>query len=186
MLLHATRKHILTSAIHTSKCLSRTSLIINRSQLSSAIKYATSTNQNTFRLPLQTSPPFTHIQQHGFTTTASRNKKKDKNKRNDDAESSSSTAAAAAAGSDTADPFDFSQLQSGVSDALARLKDDLQKLRTGGRLNPETIEQLRVNLVKGKNETVRLSEVAQVVPKGGRSVAIIVGEEDVRFSLSLD
>jgi ribosome recycling factor len=59
----------------------------------------------------------------------------------------------------------------------------LQKLRTGGRLNPETIEQLRVNLVKGKNETVRLSEVAQVVPKGGRSVAIIVGEEDVRFFL---
>ena len=29
---------------------------------------------------------------------------------------------------------------------------------------------------------MRLSEVAQVVPKGGRAVAIIVGEEDVRPS----
>ena len=74
-------------------------------------------------------------------------KKKDKNKRNDDADSSLTAAITGGAGG--ADPFDFIQLQAGISDALTRLKEDLQKLRSGGggRLNPEVIEQLRVNVV---------------------------------------
>lgn len=128
---------------------------------------------------------FPHLQQRTFTTSAVLSKKKDKTKRNDGADSP--TASAAAGGAGEADPFDFTQLQTGISEAMTRLKEDLQKLRTGGggRLNPEVIEQLRVNLVKGSNETVRLSEVAQVVPKGGRAVAVIVGEEDVRPLASL-
>lgn len=42
-------------------------------------------------------------------------------------------------------------------------------------------------MVKGQKETVRLSEVAQVVPKGGRSVTVLVGDEEVGilFSVSM-
>ena len=125
-------------------------------------------------------------QRHAFSSSASLAKKKDKNKRNDDPDSSSSSSSSSQKDGASAapDPFDFSQLHSGISDAIARLKEDLQKLRSGGRFNPEAIEQLRVNLVKGSNKTVRLGEVAQVVPKGGRSVTIIVGEEDVSLLFS--
>lgn len=172
----ATRRSIST-ATKTSKCLYRPISTITRAQYGIASNQTTSQHQT----PSSTTPRIPNtLQRHTFTTSAVLSKKKDKNKRNDDADSS--PAAAAAGGAGGADPFDFTQLQTGISDALTRLKEDLQKLRSGGggRLNPEVIEQLRVNLVKGSNETVRLSEVAQVVPKGGRAVAIIVGEENVR------
>ncbi|KAF4963336.1 hypothetical protein F66182_18130, partial [Fusarium sp. NRRL 66182] len=175
----ATRRYISTTT-KTSKRLIRPLPTTNRSIYSIAINQTPSQPQTppsaTPRVPKTT---LTHLQGHTFTTSAILSKKKDKAKRNDDADSSPA-AAATTGGAGGSDPFDFTQLQTGISDALTRLKEDLQKLRSGGggRLNPEVIEQLRVNLVKGSNETVRLSEVAQVVPKGGRAVAIIVGEED--------
>jgi ribosome recycling factor len=86
--------------------------------------------------------------------------------------SHSDTAAAAA------DPLDLSLLHDGIAEALQRLKDDFSKLRAGGRLNPEVIENLRVHL-KGGKESVRLGDLAQVIPKGGRMLTIMVGEEDV-------
>ncbi|EED16011.1 ribosome recycling factor, putative [Talaromyces stipitatus ATCC 10500] len=172
----ATRRYFSTAA-KTSKCLTHSIFTVNRPQYSIVLnqnvsRYQTPSSSNRSAITL------THLQRHTFTNSASLSKKKDKNKRNDDVDSSQSTSAAAGAGGGP-DPFNFSQLQTGISDALTRLKEDLQKLRSGGRFNPEVIEQLRVNLVKGSNETVRLSEVAQVVPKGGRAVTIIVGEEDL-------
>ncbi|PCG93547.1 Ribosome recycling factor [Penicillium occitanis (nom. inval.)] len=174
----ATRRCISTST-KTSKYLYRPISTITRPQYSITINQTTSQYQT----PSSTTPRIPNtLQRHTFTTSAILSKKKDKNKRNDDADSSpAASTSGGAGGAGAADPFDFTQLQTGISDALTRLKEDLQKLRSGGggRLNPEVIEQLRVNLVKGSNETVRLSEVAQVVPKGGRAVAIIVGEEDL-------
>ncbi|KAF9894186.1 hypothetical protein FE257_007688 [Aspergillus nanangensis] len=76
------------------------------------------------------------------------------------------------------DPFDFSQLHDGITTAVNRLKDDLSRLRVGGRFNTESIESLRVHLSKGTKETVKLGELAQVVPKGGRAVTILASEED--------
>ncbi|KAL4902481.1 hypothetical protein BDW74DRAFT_157857 [Aspergillus multicolor] len=75
------------------------------------------------------------------------------------------------------DPLDLTQLELGVATAVSRLKDELSKLRMGGRLSPETIEGLRVQLGKGSKETAKLGELAQVVPKGGRMVAVLVSEE---------
>lgn len=110
-----------------------------------------------------------------FTSSAPLSKKKDKSgKRSNDIDKTDT--------SPSSDPFDLTQLHNGITDALARFKDDLSKLRSGGRLNPEVIENVRVHLVKGSKETVKLGELAQVVPKGGRSVAIIVGEEDVSLN----
>ncbi|OXV09896.1 hypothetical protein Egran_02340 [Elaphomyces granulatus] len=81
------------------------------------------------------------------------------------------------------DPLDLSFLHDGVADALKRLKDDLSKLRAGGRLNPDVIENLRVHL-KGDKESVRLGDLAQVIPKGGRTLTIMVGEEGVSIVIT--
>ncbi|KAH8701148.1 ribosome recycling factor-domain-containing protein [Talaromyces proteolyticus] len=112
--------------------------------------------------------------QRHFTYSAPLSKKKDKNKKGEDVESKGKND-----DSPPSDPFDLTQLHNGISDAIARLKEDLHKLRSGGRFNPEVLENLRVSLSKNSNETIKLGELAQVVPKGGRSVAIIVGEEDL-------
>ncbi|MCJ1284941.1 hypothetical protein MMC26_004278 [Xylographa opegraphella] len=87
----------------------------------------------------------------------------------------------AAARSEAADndPYDFSALDAGIDHALERLTDDLAKLKPGGRFNPDMLEALRVSLVKGSRDTVKLADVAQVVPRGGRTVVVLVGEADV-------
>ena len=77
------------------------------------------------------------------------------------------------------DPFDLSDLESRLEQILSRLRDDLAELRPGGRFNPKVIEDLRVQLAKENKETERLGNLAQVVPKGGRSIVLYVGEEAV-------
>ena len=81
------------------------------------------------------------------------------------------------------DPCDFSELEDGISKAQSKLKDDLSKLRAGGRFNPEMLENLRVQVIKGSKATERLADLAQVIPRG-RSLNLIVGEKDVRIVLS--
>ena len=82
------------------------------------------------------------------------------------------------------DPFDFSVLEADISAVIERLKNDLSKLRAGGRFNPEVLEVLRVQPDKASNQTVKLSDVAQVIPKG-RIVHIMVGEQDVSLPRSI-
>jgi ribosome recycling factor len=77
------------------------------------------------------------------------------------------------------DPFDFSTLEAGIQKSLDKLKNDLLKLRTGGRFNSETLENVRVQLSKDSKATERLGDLAQVLPKGGRSLMVLVGEKDV-------
>ncbi|KAG9229544.1 putative Hsp70 chaperone [Amylocarpus encephaloides] len=76
------------------------------------------------------------------------------------------------------DPFDTSILESSISKTQEKLKTDLSKLRTGGRFNPELLENLRVSLSKNSKKTERLGDLAQVLPKGGRTLNILVGEKD--------
>jgi len=85
------------------------------------------------------------------------------------------TARAEAAGND---PLDFSAMEMTISQAQDRMKDELSKLRSGGRFNHELLETLRVNLNKEK-DTVKLGDVAQVLPRGGRIIVVLVGENDV-------
>ncbi|KAK5130668.1 hypothetical protein LTR16_001373 [Cryomyces antarcticus] len=91
-----------------------------------------------------------------------------------DAPSSSPSSSASPAADD---PFDFSVLESDIAKVHERLQHELKKLRLGGRFNPEVLEALRVHLVKGGKESVRLGDVAQVIPKG-RVVQLVVGEKD--------
>ncbi|KAL2005007.1 hypothetical protein VTN00DRAFT_2857 [Thermoascus crustaceus] len=110
-----------------------------------------------------------------FTNSASLNKKKDKGKKGPDTDITSKSSKLDPVSND---PLDLSELHNGIADAISRLKDDLSKLRAGGRFNPDAIENLQVQLSKGNKETVKLGELAQVIPKGGRMVSVLVGEED--------
>ncbi|RAL07477.1 ribosome-recycling factor [Aspergillus homomorphus CBS 101889] len=76
------------------------------------------------------------------------------------------------------DPYDLSQLHNGIAAALSNLKDDLSKLRGGGRFDTNSIESLRVKLSRASKETLRLGDLAQVIPKGGRMVTVLAAEED--------
>jgi hypothetical protein len=107
-----------------------------------------------------------------------------KSKKKDSAKSASTSGSETKASQVSAlsdDPLDLSQLEDGIAAAVSRLKDDLSKLRVGGRLNPETIEGLRVQLGKDTKDTAKLGELAQVVPKGGRMVTVLIAEESVRL-----
>ena len=77
------------------------------------------------------------------------------------------------------DPFDLATLKAEIQEAVDRLKDKLARLRTGGRFDPQLVEDLRVTFNKKKNDTAKLSDLAQVIPKGGRSLTVIVGQDDV-------
>lgn len=77
------------------------------------------------------------------------------------------------------DPLDLTHLQDRIAAAVSKLKDDLSKVRVGGRFNTEMLESLRVQPSKTSKETVKLGELAQVVPKGGRTVSVLAAEEDV-------
>jgi ribosome recycling factor len=86
------------------------------------------------------------------------------------------------------DPHDYSVLESGISKAIERLKEALTKTRSAGRISPETIENLPVEInikrdpgASGRDhkESGRLGDFATVVPKGGRVMQVFVAEENV-------
>lgn len=82
-------------------------------------------------------------------------------------------------GSTAADEaYDMSGLEARILKAIERLTHDLSQLRSGGRLNPEIVESLKVTIGTGKEgkETVRLGDIAQVVPKG-RLLNVMVGDQ---------
>jgi ribosome recycling factor len=130
-------------------------------------------------------PPHHH---RPFTTTSPLLKKGGKQKRNTDTSpnNANSSAGAAAAAADNIDPFDTSGLETSIQKAIAKLEDDLSKLRVGGQFNPEVLEGLRVQVggkggkgSGGSGVSVRLDEVAQILPRRGRSVVVVVAEREV-------
>ena len=80
------------------------------------------------------------------------------------------------------DPFDFRAFEETIKVAIENLKNDVSKIRAGGRFNPELLENLKVVVDKNKKETVPLGYLAQVIPKGGRIITVLVGDEEVSCS----
>ena len=83
----------------------------------------------------------------------------------------------------TDEAYDMSGLEARILKAIERLTHELSQLRSGGRLNPELVESLKVTIGTGREgkETVRLGDIAQVVPKG-RLLNVMVGDETVSFT----
>ncbi|KAL2828880.1 ribosome recycling factor-domain-containing protein [Aspergillus pseudoustus] len=117
------------------------------------------------------------LRRHALWRSFSSSQSLNKSKKKDNAKNGVPEMPASQSTASSEDPLDLSQLEDGIAAAVSRLKDDLSKLRLGGRLSAETIEGLRVQLGKDTKDTARLGELAQVVPKGGRMVAVLVAEE---------
>lgn len=77
--------------------------------------------------------------------------------------------------------FEFTDYSASIARAHSTLKSDLAAIKAGG-LSPETVENVRVQLVKGEkkdaNTTVKVGDVASVLVRG-RNVCVLVGEKDV-------
>jgi ribosome recycling factor len=87
----------------------------------------------------------------------------------------------------TDEAYDVSGLEAQILQALEKLTHDLSQLRSGGKMNPDIVESLKVQLGtagQGK-ESVRLGDIAQVVPRG-RVLNVICGEEAVCSSSYYD
>jgi ribosome recycling factor len=82
----------------------------------------------------------------------------------------------------TDEAYDVSGLESQILKSMEKLTHELSQLRGGGKLNPEIVENLKVALgtaAGAGKESVRLGDVAQVVPRG-RMFNVVCGEEGVR------
>ncbi|KAI5366492.1 Putative ribosome recycling factor, RRF superfamily [Septoria linicola] len=145
----------------------RTAGLVQKRSMSSRVAYrpATRTVQSTA----------SQSSVKSFSTSASLSKKGGKAAREEKKADAKGKGDVAATGAE--DPYDFSDLEGDIAGTLERLKNDLSKLRAGGRFNPEVVENLRVQPDKQSNQTVKLNDVAQVIPKG-RTVQILVGEKD--------
>ena len=100
--------------------------------------------------------------------------------------SKSSRAEAVDSHDEQPDPFDFSALEAGIQKAVDELRSKLSALRAaGGRFDPQLVENLRIKLDKKHGTFVALGDVAQVIPKRGSSLTVIVAQEEVMMPLWL-
>ena len=76
------------------------------------------------------------------------------------------------------DPHDHSALQTDIDKALTRLKDALTKTRDAGRVSSSMLEDLSVDLPSTPKETLKLRDIASIVPKGSRSMQVFLSDSD--------
>lgn len=86
------------------------------------------------------------------------------------------------------DPYDFSDLNNKIAKAIQRLKDGLLKTRDAGRVTPQMVEGLPVEInVKGHDahgapphkERMKIGDLASVTPRGGRMMQVFCAEQAV-------
>lgn len=136
--------------------------------------------------PLSTSPSL-----YKKTSASSKSSKKSPNVKSPDVDEHIPNNKATRNRDDEIDPYDFTELQAGIDNAIARLKDALTKTRDAGRVTPEMLEALPVelnikhpdqSLPKGKveaphHESTKIGNIASVAPKGGRMLQVFAAEE---------
>ncbi|KAK1022787.1 hypothetical protein LTS16_025426, partial [Friedmanniomyces endolithicus] len=75
------------------------------------------------------------------------------------------------------DPSDFTTLEAEIATALTRLSTDLTTLRAGPRSLPTLLSNLRIAPLKSSpTTTVKLTDLAQVIPKQNRTIHVLVNE----------
>ncbi|PNP58553.1 hypothetical protein THARTR1_01569 [Trichoderma harzianum] len=78
------------------------------------------------------------------------------------------------------DPLDFSSLTAAYVSIDAHFKTQLQAVLHGGRFNPDALGALSVAIKDddGSKVTFPLRELAQIVPRSGRIISLLVNERD--------
>jgi ribosome recycling factor len=81
---------------------------------------------------------------------------------------------------DPENPLDFSALGAAYAPVDVHFKAQLQALLHGGRFNPAHLGALPVSVKaeSGDTETFPLRELAQVVPRPGRTISLLVNERE--------
>ncbi|KAK0929660.1 hypothetical protein LTR48_004997 [Friedmanniomyces endolithicus] len=75
------------------------------------------------------------------------------------------------------DPSDFTTLEAEIATALTRLSTDLATIRAGPRSLPTLLSNLRIAPLKtDPSTTVKLTDLAQVIPKQNRTIHVLVNE----------
>lgn len=129
----------------------------------------------------QTSPSY----QHAFSTSHPHQKKAGKANKAHARSDSSPPVSNPGPPTPTDEAFDLSTLESQILKAMEKLTHELALLRSGGRVDPKIIEDLKVQLgTAGKDghgkQSIKLGDLAQVVPRG-RVLNVICGEAEVCF-----
>ncbi|USP81738.1 Ribosome-recycling factor [Curvularia clavata] len=114
----------------------------------------------------------------GFSVTSQVQKKAGKANKSHARTDSSPPVNRAGMPTPTDEAYDVSGLEAQILKAIEKLTHELSQLRSGGKLNPDIVESLKVQLGTAGHgkETVRLGDIAQVVPRG-RVLNVICGEE---------
>ncbi|KAI1735915.1 ribosome recycling factor [Xylaria scruposa] len=76
------------------------------------------------------------------------------------------------------EPLDFADVESRLQKHAEHFNALLKKVRTGGRFDPDVVGALEVTVDKKAGEAYPLRELAQVVPRGGRAVSLLVHEAE--------
>ncbi|KAI0126524.1 ribosomal recycling factor [Xylariales sp. AK1849] len=76
------------------------------------------------------------------------------------------------------DVLDFADVRSRIQKNDESAQDALKKIKTGGRFNPDHIGALKVQPDRKDGAAYPIRELAQIVPKGGRTISILVHEPD--------
>lgn len=90
--------------------------------------------------------------------------------------------AAATAGGDDFDPLDLDPVSAAFAEVDAHFHTQIQNVLHGGRFNPDQLGALAVTVkpehaTGGDADVFPLRELAQVVPRGGRTVSLLVNDK---------
>ncbi|KAI0532756.1 ribosome recycling factor domain-containing protein [Xylaria digitata] len=76
------------------------------------------------------------------------------------------------------DPLNFADVESRLSKHAEHFRASLKTMQTGARFDPEVVGGMRVTVDKKTGQTYPLRELAQVVPRGGRAVSLLVHDAE--------
>ncbi|KAI1424516.1 ribosome recycling factor [Xylaria sp. FL1777] len=76
------------------------------------------------------------------------------------------------------EPLNFADVESRLQKHAEHFRASLKKMQTGARFDPDVIGGLQVTISKKTGEAYPLRELAQVVPRGGRAVSLLVHDEE--------
>ncbi|TGJ85286.1 hypothetical protein E0Z10_g3507 [Xylaria hypoxylon] len=72
------------------------------------------------------------------------------------------------------EPLNFADVESRLLKHAEHFKASLKQMQTGARFDPDGVGAMRVTVDKKTGQTYPLRELAQVVPRGGRNVSLLV------------
>ncbi|KAI0857468.1 ribosome recycling factor [Xylaria cubensis] len=131
------------------------------------------------------SPPHLYFGARAFHASPTSHKKKKEETQKKPAKSSSSTTTTTDVDEgpkhpqpDPEEPLNFADVESRLQKHADHFTPSLKKMQTGGRFDPDAVGALQVTVNKKAGEAYPLRELAQVVPRGGRAVSLLVHEAE--------